>query len=260
MKLTKRKNYWYILAIAIFTIVIFFLLQSPWRLFFGYLTKPVYNTSLKIWDFFTPDKKLIEENKKLREDVKKLIVDYSLLKDLEQENISLKNALNYSDNPKYEPVLAEVMGYIPGLEKNILLINKGENNGLKIDMPVISPEGILVGKIYKTDKFTSQIVLLESALFKTTAFIQNENNSLGLVEGTRNLGIRINYIEQEDNFNIGDIVVTSGRDNFIPRGLVIGQITAIHKSEGDFFQSATITSPAKIQNIFFVNVLKPIYE
>lgn len=260
MRLTKRKKYWHIIAIAIFTIVIFFLIQSPWRLFFGNITKPVYNLSLKIWEVFTPNKTLIAENKKLREDIKKLVVDYALLKDLELENVSLKNALNYKDNPHYEPVLAEVMGYIPGLEKNIILINKGENSGLQVDMPVITTDGILIGKVYRTDKYTSQIVLVESALFKTTAFIQNEKNSLGLVEGTRNLGIRINYLEQEDEIKIGDIVVTSGRDNFIPRGLVIGQITAIHKNEGDFFQSATITSPEKVQNIIFVNVLKPVYE
>ncbi len=260
MRFSKRKNYWYLVTVALFAVILFFLLQSPWRLFFGYFTKPVYKISNSLLSFFIPDQQLTAENEKLQNDLKKIIVDYALLRKLEQENIAFKNILNYSDNPEYKTEVAEVIGSIPGIEKNVLLINKGEDQGLQVDMPVISSAGVLIGKIYKTDKFTSQFVLLESTLFKTTAFIQNENNSIGLVEGTRNLGIRMNYIAQDEVINIGDVVVTSGRDNNIPRGLVIGQITALHKNEGDFFQSASITSPEKIQNIFYVSVLIPVYE
>lgn len=260
MKFSRKKNYWYLITIAIFIMVIFYFLQTPWRLFFGYFTKPVYNISTNLVSFFVSDQELQEENKKLNADIKKLIVDYTKLRELEQENDYLKNLLNYTNSPEYKTIVAEIIGAIPGVEKNILMINKGENLGLQADMPIISPDGILIGKIFKTDKYTSQIILLESSLFKTTAFVKNENNSIGLVEGTRNLGIRMNFIAQEEELNIGDIVVTSGRDNFIPRGLVIGQISAIHKNEGNFFQSVSITSPEKVQNLYYVNVLIPLYE
>lgn len=260
MKYSKRKKYLYYLILAIFIMVMFYMLQSPVQIFFGYFTRPIYKVSANYLSFFTFNKQLINENKKLQESMKKIVVDYALLKELEKENRSLKKLLNYNDNPKYKTVVAEIIGIIPEIEKNVLLINKGENLGLQPNLPIISPNGILIGKIYKTDKFTSQIILLESPLFKTTAFIQNENNSFGLVEGTRNLGIRMNYIAQEEKLDIGDIVVTSGRDNFIPRGLVIGQISAIHKNEGNFFQSVSLTSPEKVQNLFYVNILVPLYE
>jgi rod shape-determining protein MreC len=260
MRFSKRKKSWYLVIIAIFFIGLFFLVQSPWRLFFSYFTAPVYKISSNLLSYFTPEEKLIAENEKLQNDIKSLIVDYALLKKLEQENEELKNLFNYKSSPEYKKVVAEIVSSIPSLEKNIFLLNKGENFGLKPDQPVISSSGLMIGKILQVDKFTSQMVLLESSLFKTTAYIQNDLNSIGLVEGTRNLGIRMNYIAQEDELNIGDLVVTSGRDSFIPRGLILGKITAIHKNEGDFFQSASITSPEQIQNIFFVNVLIPVYD
>ncbi len=259
MKFSQRKNHWYFIAITIFIIVVFYFLQSPSRIFFGYITNPLYKSTNKILTIFKSDQTIKDENLQLQTNIKNLVVDYALLKQLEKENSELKKLLNY-EQPNYRHQIADIIGLVPGLDKNILLINKGQKSGIQPDMAVVSPAGLLIGKILQSDDFTSQVVLLESSLFKTTAFLQNENNTLGLVEGTRNLGIRMNYLPQTDELKIGDTVITSGRDNLIPRGLVIGQVSAIHKNEGDFFQSVSITSPENMEKIFFIDVLVPAYE
>jgi len=260
MRPIKRKKNWYLVAIIFILALVFFLSRSFWLKVVGGLSSPMYKFGIYISDIFQSDDQLKTELESLRQDLKATSVDYALLQSLVKENEELRSLLNYTISPEYKKITAEIISVVPGLDKSIFLINKGNKQGILPGMPVISPDGILIGKVYRSDEYTSQIVFLENALFKVTAQIQNDEQTMGLVVGVRNLGIRINYLPQTENINLGDLVVTSGRDQYIPRGLVIGKISTIHKNENDFFQSATIISPEDFQKVFFVGVLVPSYE
>ncbi|MFA5879791.1 MAG: rod shape-determining protein MreC [Candidatus Margulisiibacteriota bacterium] len=259
MKFSKRTNPWiYVFVIILMMITVFFI-ASPVRKGFGFITGPIYKNVNFIFSLFGSTADLQSENKQINSELEKIIVDYGHLKTLEEENKQLKELLEYKNTTILKSVTAKVIAGSPGIDRNILIIDKGSLQGLFSGLPLISAQGALVGKIIKTDKFTSEAVFLDNILFKTTGTVQNDSQSPGLVEGSRNLGIRVNYLPQDDTVDIGSVVLTTGKDEFIPGGLVIGFVTAVHKKEGDFFQSASLNSPVKLSQLIYVKILIPDY-
>jgi rod shape-determining protein MreC len=259
MKFSKRTSPSLYVMVIILVIVTVFFIDSPLKKGIGFVSAPFYSKITSLFGFFESSSDLKIKNETLNKELEKILIDYAHLKTLEQENEQLKNLLNYETPPAFKSVSAKVIAGSPGIDRNILIIDKGENNGLFVGLPLISDQGALVGKIIKTDQFTSEAVFLDNTLFKATGSVQNQEFSPGLVEGSRNLGIRINYLPQEHTVSEGDVVLTTGKDEFIPGGLVIGYVTAVHKKEGDFFQSASLNSPVELPQLLFVKILIPDY-
>lgn len=248
-----------ILIIAVLIFILFSLnssLRSILQFGLGYLVKPIYNLQQNISARFVDKDELAKENESLYQRLAKITVDYAQLKNLQQENSELRKELDFLKNNNYDYLAADVLAQanLPGLE--ILLINKGEAHGLKAGMPAIYRDGIMVGKIYRAEKFTSQLLLVNNSNSTLSAAVQNEQTTPGVITGRHNLTMVMEFIPLDQDISIGQTVVTSGREIYIPAGLVVGQITQIEKSDNEFFQSATITSPVKFTNIKQVVVLR----
>jgi rod shape-determining protein MreC len=259
MKFSKRTNPSLYVIVIILVIVTIFFIDSPLKKGIGFVSAPFYHKITFLFGFFESNNVLKIKNEILNKELEKILIDYAHLKTLEQENEQLKNLLNYETPPAFKSVSAKIIAGSPGIDKNIFIIDKGEKNGLFVGLPLISEQGVLVGKIIKTDSFTSEAVFLDNTQFKATGLVQNDTFSHGLVEGSRNLGIRINYLPQEHTISEGDVVLTTGKDEFVPGELVIGYVTAVHKKEGDFFQSASLNSPVELAQLLFVKILIPDY-
>ena len=66
----------------------------------------------------------------------------------------------------------------------------------------------------------------------------------------------LNFLEQEKTIEINEKIITSGLEEFIPKGLIIGEVTRIEKEEHGFFQTAYLRSLVSYNNIYFVSILK----
>ena len=82
----------------------------------------------------------------------------------------------------------------------------------------------------------------------------------GIVEGTSHGRARLKYIPLLSRVKAGDRVVTSGLTGAFPRGLAIGGLTQVEKSEGDLFQSAEIEPEVDLSKLDEVLIITAPYE
>ncbi len=177
------------------------------------------------------------------------------LKLLEEENMELKRMLNFKEKNKYEILLTKVIGNnLEGTEKTII-IDRGENEGIKIGDPAVIEEGILIGKVIKTEKDISIVRLLSDNQSKVATTIINREKSLGVVEGGYGLSVRMNFIPRNETVKIGDLVVTSGLEQDTPRGLLIGKVAAIENEAYQPFQQAILTPSADYTRFIYIGIV-----
>jgi rod shape-determining protein MreC len=196
-----------------------------------------------------------KENDDLRNKLIDYVIDASYIKKLEDENLVLKQGLNYFETIDKELVLAEVVSGFHLEGDSLLVVNRGSKNGIKVGMPVIFGSGIMIGKVIKVNDWSSDILLLSNKNSLVTATIQSEDKVSGIIKGDVDYGLQMDYIPPDLNIKEGDIVVTSGLEEKIPKNLVIGQVKEVLFEEGDFFKTAIVYSLIDYQAIDFVSII-----
>jgi rod shape-determining protein MreC len=219
-------------------------------------TYQITSTIQEKMDFLSPQKKIIEENKKLIQKNQELIIKKSQFEELTQENEILRKELNFIKNNNLSFIITQIIGKKNDSGLQILIINKGEINGLIVGLPVII-QGFLIGKIIKVDKYTAQVLPIIESHSLIAAVIQNNPKTNGLVKGEYNLSLIMELIPQDIKIKVGDLVITSGLENNIPRGLIIGQIEKIINQSEELYQKAQINSLISFKNLNFLTVLLP---
>jgi rod shape-determining protein MreC len=116
-------------------------------------------------------------------------------------------------------------------------------------------EGILIGKVIKTEKDISIVRLLSDNQSKVAATIINREKSLGIVEGGYGLSVRMNFIPRNETVKTGDLVVTSGLQEDTPRGLLIGKVAAIENEAYQPFQQAILTPSADYSRFVYISII-----
>ncbi|MFH1781021.1 MAG: rod shape-determining protein MreC [Patescibacteria group bacterium] len=225
----------------------------------SYVQAPLYNAGQKI---FISEKKLTleelkTENEELQKQVEGYAVQISNLQQKEENQDAYKKQLEFLEKNDYQSVGAKIIGKSSEGYAQIYLINQGTNSGLEKDYPVITENGILIGKILQADENTSQVLLITSNLSKIGAQVQNENKSQGVVSGQHGLTIKMDLISKDEKLNKYDIVITSGLEEFVPKGLIIGQVENIESEESELFQSAVISPLIDYKEQSIVSIIIP---
>ncbi|MFH1142432.1 MAG: rod shape-determining protein MreC [Candidatus Uhrbacteria bacterium] len=183
---------------------------------------------------------LISENETLQNKIEALSVYEAELETLRAENENLKLQLGYISDQAWQSVTAAVTTRSVGPSESLITIDQGEEQGILAGQPVIAAEGILIGKIISVGQRTSVVQLLNDRSSKTASTILNSSRTLGLVEGTGGTLLDFRYIPQNVELSENDLVVTSGLENGVPGGLVIGLINNIETDPNEPFQTAVV--------------------
>lgn len=174
---------------------------------------------------------------------------------LSDENDELKKQLNFIQKSETQHILANVVGKEVLSTDQTFIIDRGSNDGIKVDQPVIVGEGILIGKITKVDENISIIRLLNDNRSRIGASIINQNKSIGVVEGGFGISLKMNLIPRDEIVLVGDKVITSGLEMSIPRGLFIGTVAVVENEPYKPFQQAILTPGTDLGKITIVTVL-----
>lgn len=175
---------------------------------------------------------------------------------LEDENNELKKILDL-DTSKYRFIHATVINRDIDWF-NEIKIDKGENNGIKIDMAVISNGG-LIGKIIKTGKDFSVVKLLSSNSndMKVSVLVRNNTNTYtyhGILNGYVNQNILVT-LSKDSVIEVGDKVYTSGLGGIYPEGIYIGKIDNITQDNLGLEKKLLIKSDFSFDTLRYVSVI-----
>ncbi|MEA3464193.1 MAG: rod shape-determining protein MreC [Patescibacteria group bacterium] len=207
----------------------------------------------------TSKEDLFARIKQLESHANQLTVENAKLKMLEQENQILRQYLKFSAKSKQNYVLCNIIsrGRIDNPVMQGIIIDRGAKDGLFPGLAVVSGQGIIIGKIIAVKNNIAEVYLITNQACKLAAVMQNQNKTSGIIQGELGLTVRMEFIPQTEKIKIGGLVVTSGLERGIPRGLVIGKVNQIIKESNELWQSAIIEPLVDFDELTIVSVLLP---
>lgn len=213
----------------------------------------------EIWNGYIALRQVYDENRRLRRELLALRAQNSELREKAAASERLAGLLQFKEQMKPEMVAAQVIGRDTTNWYHGVILDKGERDGIRPDMGVITPAGV-VGRVVKTAPSTSVVLLVTDPNNAITGLVQRTRDE-GIVEGTPRGRARIKYLPLLSKVREGDLVVTSGLTGGFPRGLVIGTIRSIEKREGELFQTAEIepqVNVSALDEVLVITVPRPL--
>ena len=259
----KKTTKWWIIVIVTLVLLIFlyFIGGLSWLIgIFTQLSSPIQGGLYQAEDAISDiksKKELIKENQELKKKLEQLVSDTSQLKTLEIENQILRQQLNFLEGQPYDFVTARIISGTAQNNLAALIINRGSQEGIAVGCPVVTGEGILVGKVIETKNNISTLLLLTDSQSKIAATIQNQDQTIGVVEGEHGISIKMDMIPQDEKVNSGDIIITSGLQEKIPPGLLIGLVDKIDSTSSELFAKAYLYPLVDYNKLNIVTVLIP---
>jgi len=160
----------------------------------------------------------------LRQENNKLIEENLELKKIESQFFDISDTKDISNSKIDKTISAKVIFNSINKNKNIIVINKGEFNGITREMGVISSRGV-VGIIKNITGNYSSIVSLLNTDLKINAILKN-SSTIGSISwnGLDPRIVQLNDIPLSSSIKVGDTIVTGGMSFYFPRGIPIGTI------------------------------------
>lgn len=266
--INKNKLFTFIAVVGLLVFLYFIGLLKPVESFAAKIMNPVMSrfysvgSSIRIkYDEQTSKIDLLQKVEDLEGQVVDLTKRNADLKKIEEENEILRGHLNFLTVNEYSYVMSNVIsrGDVVNISDRIevIVIDKGTNEGIYNGLVVVSSDGVVVGKIVNAREETSQVYLANNEECKIAVTTFNDDKTSGVTEGDMGLTVKMGYIPQDKNIMEGDIVVTSGLEQYIPRGLIVGQVKEVDKESTGLWQNAVIEPMVDLNNLIVVSVLLP---
>ena len=165
-----------------------------------------------------------QQNRELQDEIARLQMEQVRLKEDAAQARRLQALLDFKENFIAKTVAAQVIAFSGTEQSRLITIDKGSRDGIKTDMAVITPDGI-VGKVKDVFKLSSQVLLIND--HDSGAGVILEHSRLqGIVKGTPLGELQINDIMSDEQVEAGEHVITSGGDRIYPKGYSVGTVTA----------------------------------
>lgn len=208
-----------------------------------------------------------EENRVLRGMLAEYARDRARLNALDHENKRLMQALSFTEAQRqrndYVYHIAHVVAENPDPFNRTLRINLGETDGIALNWAVVTPDG-LIGRIVAVEPFFSTVQLITSTdddVYGSKAIAATalgKESAYGIIESydfTEQV-LLMTKISQDDPLTVGDIVVSSGKGQVFPKGVVIGEVISREVGESGITETAKIRPGADFTNLWEVFVIE----
>ncbi|MCL5421098.1 MAG: rod shape-determining protein MreC [Nitrospirae bacterium] len=215
---------------------------APFRFvgdFLNHLNGIVHSFSTAVGEPFRKMMLRDEENKRLKAEMDRLVLEQQRYRDIFFENMRLREILGLREKDKRYIATARIISR--GLDRwsNTVVIQKGKRDGVTKDMAVITPSG-LVGKVSSAADNYAYVLLMTDINFSAAVRIQ-ETRKEALLSGTGARRCVLKYVPEEDVIKGGEVVVTSGFDELFPQEVPVGYVSRVSKKGASIFQEIEIT-------------------
>ncbi len=179
-----------------------------------------------------------EENRRLKKDNALLTQEIIQYREGYLEGIRLQKLLALQEKVKYPTITARVIDRDQTSIIKTILINKGTSHGLRVDLPVVADQGV-VGRIIEASWHASKILLLIDENSNIDALVE-ETRIQGILQGGGSSGCSLKYIPKTETVALGNIVISSGLSGLFPKGLLLGVVKNVDKTNSGLFQKIDI--------------------
>ena len=192
------------------------------------------------WAGYLALRQVQAENTALKQELDQLRVRLQQERGIAEQSRGLQALLDMKTGIPLPTAAAAVIAGGGSPEFRTMTIDKGVGDGLRSDMAVIAPAGV-VGRIILPTGRASKVQLLIDRNAAAGAIVER-TRAQGVAMGTGTDQMRMDYVPGSADLKAGDTVVTSGIDGIYPKGFVIGQIESVHRGVGEY--STIVIRPA----------------
>lgn len=166
-------------------------------------------------------------NVALQEENRRLLNSIASLRETQQENLRLRRLLNFEEKTALKGTLAQVIARDVSPEYRSIRINRGEQQGVKRNMAVLTDEGI-VGRVFRVTGHTADVVTILDPLSAVDAIVER-SRSRGIVEGKSEELAHLKYALRTDDIQPGDVLISSGLGGVFPKGVPLGAVARVNR-------------------------------
>ncbi len=199
-------------------------------------------------------KNLRVENESLKRENAELESKVTAYQEAYVENQRLRRLLDFKTSISAETIPAQVIMHDLTGWFQTLMVDKGFNDGIAPDMPVVNDEG-LIGRVLDVSDRHCRVLLVTDQGSAIDAVVQR-NRVRGILCGKDANGCLLKYIRGNLDIREGDLVITSGKDGVYPKGLRLGVIQAAYKDPVDLFQKIEVKPLVRLSALEEVLIIK----
>jgi rod shape-determining protein MreC len=204
------------------------------------------------WRHYFALQNTTRENEQIRRENDALKLQISQLQGKAAEADRLAALLNFRQSHAEVPMIAaRVIGVSAGTASLTIQLDRGERDGIRKNMGVITPDGV-VGKVVETYPNAAQVLLLTDKESGVGAMLA-DSRIQSPVGGQGEPLLVMKYVPNDDTVNFGERVITSGMDRIFPRDLPVGTVAEI--KAGNPFKQIRIKPAANLERLEEVLVL-----
>jgi rod shape-determining protein MreC len=186
----------------------------------------------RVWVGYVGLRNLKAENEALKRDLAAAQVAVQEQRALADRTRGLERLLELREHLRLKTVAAEIIGAAATPDFRTLTIDKGTRDGVRADMSVIAPAGV-VGRLVVPSLRSAKVQLLVDRNAAAGAIVER-TRAQGVVVGGGDDRLRMEYVSEAFDVIVGDLVVTSGIDGIYPKGFIIGRIESVERAGGAY--------------------------
>ncbi len=197
------------------------------------------------------------ENRNLKQQIERMSLEQVRMSQDADQARRLQALLAFREQFISQTMAAQVIGSSGSEQSRSVYIDKGENDGIRPDMAVITADGI-VGKVLHAYPSTSQVLLINDQSSGVGAILE-KSRLQGILKGTSAGEVVLEKVMSDENVPVGEMVLTSGGDGIFPKGLLVGRVTKAGPGS-DLFLNIRVRPTADLSRLEEVLVVTKIDE
>jgi rod shape-determining protein MreC len=182
-------------------------------------------SSNNIWHNYFYLRGVRAENRSLKAQIERMSLEQVRISQDADQARRLQALLAFKEQFISQTMAAQVIGSSGSEQSRSVYIDKGERDGLKPDMAVITADGV-VGKVLLVYRSTSLVLLINDHSSGVGAILE-KSRTQGIVRGTPAGEVVLEKVMGDENVPVGEQVLTSGGDSIFPKGLLVGTVTKV---------------------------------
>lgn len=193
---------------------------------------------------------LLRQVENLRRENTQLHLRSKQAEEMAAENDRLRQLVGWQKRLPWKVKPARVILRDPANWWRTVQIDLGTRDGLSNNLPVLTAEGLLIGRVSAVSLTHSRIVLLGDPNFKVAARVDNTTGDTGVIGASGPLDsgfVEMNfYMPRLATLKPGQIVKTRGDAGFFPPNITIGQIVDSQTAEYGLYTVARVRLAANL--------------
>src|SRR5271167_4257600 len=197
------------------------------------------------------------ENRSLKLQIERMSLEQARMSQDADQARRLQALLAFKEQFISGTMAAQVIGSSGSEQSRSVYIDKGERDGIKPDMAVITADGI-VGKVLRVYGSTSLVLLIDDQTSGVGALL-DKTRLQGILRGTPAGEVVLEKVMSDETVPAGEMVLTSGGDGIFPKGLLVGSVTKVAPGS-DLFLNIRVRPAANLSKLEEVLVVTKIDE